>query len=29
VPKAERYELALIAGDEEIGRQPLLIGQWV
>jgi hypothetical protein len=26
VPRAGRYELALIAGGEEIGRQPLLVG---
>jgi hypothetical protein len=26
VPRAGRYELALLAGGEEIGRQPLLIG---
>jgi hypothetical protein len=26
VPRAGRYELALLAGGEEIGRQPLLVG---
>ena len=26
VPKPGRYDLALLAGDDEIARQPLLIG---
>jgi hypothetical protein len=26
VPQAGRFELVLLAGDEEIGRQPLLLG---